>query len=100
MMNIISKGLNQRAISAIRNGSETRLQNQLKKLFLIQTKNICHKDDLDPDQVALRLPPFPYKKKRINWFHHYGKLEGFHPTFGKFTENTKMLSIEGNLNRL
>lgn len=95
MMNIISRRLNQPVASSILTGSTKKVKNQLERLFLIQSKSICHKDDLDPDQVALRLPPFPYKEKRYTYFHQFLKLEGFNPTMGKFTENTKVVSVEG-----
>ena len=91
MINLISRNLGQPVILT------SRKANQLQKLFLIQSNNICHKDELDPTSVALRTPPFPYREKQMNWFHKTWRLEGFNPTIGRFTENTKVVVVEGEL---
>lgn len=89
-MNLVSRNLNRPFIL-----TSKKARNQLQKLFLIQSNNICHKDELDPDQVALRLPPFPYKEKRLTYLHKVGRIEGFNATIGRFTENTKVVVVEG-----
>jgi len=94
MINLISKRLNQSANLVLFNLNG---RNQIKNLFLIQSNNICHKNDLDPEVTKLRYPPFPYKEKNLNIFHKYFRLEGFMPTIGKFTENTKVVVVEGNI---
>jgi len=94
MISIISRRLNRPLVLT---GSAKKVKNQLENVFAIQSKNICHKDDLDPENVAMRIPPFPYKEKRLSFLQHYFKVEGFNPTTGKFTENTKVVSVEGNV---
>lgn len=100
MINIISKSLSQPSTLSILAGSTKKTKNQLSKLFLIQCNNICHKNDLDPDTVKTRYPPFPYKTKPLTYMHKYWKLEGFQPTLGKFTENTKVVVVEGDIFQL
>lgn len=90
MINLVSRNLNQSFIL-----TSKKARNQLQKLFLIQSNNICHKDELDPEQTALRLPPFPYKEKRLTYLHKVGRIEGFNATIGRFTENTKVVVVEG-----
>lgn len=97
MINLLAKRLNQPAALLLA-GSTKKTGGQLSKLFVIQSNNICHKNDLDPDSVKMRYPPFPYKEKPLTFFHRYFKLEGFNPTLGKFTENTKVVVVEGSFN--
>ena len=93
MINLVSRNLSQPVIL-----TSKKAKNGLQKLFLIQSNNICHKDELDPKQVALRIPPFPYREKRLTWFHKVCRLEGFNTTIGRFTENTKVVVVEGESN--
>lgn len=90
MINLVSRNLTQPVLL-----TGKKAKNQLQKLFLIQSNSICHKNELDPTQVSLRLPPFPYRDKRFTWFHRTCKLEGFNCTIGRFTENTKVVTVEG-----
>ena len=90
MINLITRNLNKSILTSSKDA-----KSKLQRLFIIQSNNICHKDDLDPELVALRYPPFPYKEKRLTFFHKFWRLEGILPTIGKFTENTKVVVVEG-----
>jgi len=64
-----------------------------RSAFLMQSRTICHKNHLDPEQQALKPPPWPYKTKR--W---HPTLETFlldYFTKERFDENTVLICVEG-----
>ena len=76
------------------------LARRVAPLTKLQVAGIAHKDNLDPEVVADVKPAWPYEKKRFTLLHENLNVEGWYNTTGRFTENSRIITVEGNLHRI
>lgn len=71
------------------------LSRSVAPITKLQSAGIAHKDNLDPEVVAKVTSPWPYEKKRFNLLHDYFGVDGYYNTTGRFTENSRVITVEG-----
>ena len=80
-------------LSCIRLSRRSLLPAVRKAVRKVQAAGICHKDHIDEEIMRDKPAPWPYDRKRFNWWHK--NILRIDRTVERFDENSVVVTVEG-----